>query len=379
MSGNNIRTLAFYLPQYHPIPENDKWWGKGFTEWTNVAKAKPLFKNHVQPRVPADLGFYDLRLAESRAAQAELAKENGVDGFVYYHYWFGNGKRLLERPLDEILDLGEPDFPFCLCWANQTWSGIWFGAADQILMKQEYPGKEDTAAHFEYLIKAFRDPRYITVDGKPLFMVYDVTGLPDPKQFSKEIKAAAIAAGLPGVYLMASNLTDDNWDVAANGFDGKVSHAFNKSLVYLKYYNSFIKKVKARLLKYFKKDLHTGLKVVDHRELVEHMDYVQSTGDTYPVVVPNWDNTPRSGKRGVVLTHSSPELLATQVEKSIDFLEKTKQKENLIFIKSWNEWAEGNYLEPDILTGHKYLEVFKRIKNRKQTKPAKPSTAEIDA
>src|SRR3954453_14122667 len=143
------RVIAFHLPQFHPIAENDEWWGRGFTEWTNVAKAQPLFRGHEQPRLPADLGFYDLRVPETRKHQAALARAAGIEGFCYWHYWFGNGRRILERPFAEVLEAGEPDFPFCLAWANQSWTGIWHGNPKSVLMHQEYPGREDEAAHFE--------------------------------------------------------------------------------------------------------------------------------------------------------------------------------------------------------------------------------------
>ena len=169
--SSKARVIAFYLPQFHPIPENDEWWGKGFTEWTNTAKAKPLFPGHYQPHVPADLGFYDLRVPETRIAQAEMAKEYGIEGFCYYHYWFA-GKRLLERPFDEVLNSGMPDFPFCLCWANQTWTGIWHGSPDRVLIEQTYPGPEDEEVILIICCKAFHDQRYIKVDGKPMFLVY---------------------------------------------------------------------------------------------------------------------------------------------------------------------------------------------------------------
>src|ERR1039457_4911938 len=176
----DVKLIAFNLPQFHPIPENDEWWGKGFTEWTNTAKAKPLFTGHYQPHVPADLGFYDLRLPESRKAQADMARAYGIEAFCYYHYWFA-GKRLLERPVNEIIESGEPDFPFCLCWANDTWSGIWHGTPKHILVEQTYPGYDDYKAHFDYLLKAFSDRRYLTIDGKPLFVVYQPYHMPDPK------------------------------------------------------------------------------------------------------------------------------------------------------------------------------------------------------
>ena len=195
---NPPRLIAYYLPQYHPIPENDAWWGNGFTEWTNVAKAKPLFRGHYQPHIPADLGFYDLRVPEVREAQAALAREAGIEGFCYWHYWFG-GKRLLERPFDEVLASGKPDFPFCLAWANASWTGIWYGADDRILQEQTYPGLEDHRAHFEALLPAFKDPRYIRVDGKPLFMIFQPVDLSaDVIAFWQQL---ALAAGLPGITL----------------------------------------------------------------------------------------------------------------------------------------------------------------------------------
>ena len=162
---NKARIIALYLPQFHPIPENDRWWGPGFTEWTNVAKSKPLFRGHVQPRIPADLGFYDLRLAETREQQAILAREAGIEGFCYYHYWFGGGRQLLERPFNEVVASGKPDFPFCICWANHTWSNkTWNRKSamqqDTVLMEQTYPGTEDDIAHFKSLLPAFRDSRY---------------------------------------------------------------------------------------------------------------------------------------------------------------------------------------------------------------------------
>src|SRR5262245_158766 len=172
------RLFAFYLPQFHPIPENDEWWGKGFTEWTNTARAKPMFKGHYQPHVPADLGFYDLRVPETRIAQAELAREYGIEAFGYYHYWF-NGRRILERPFNEMLASGQPNFPCCVCWANESWTGIWHGTPDKTLIKQEYSGYEDHRRHFETLLPAFTDHRYLTVDDKPIFIIYRPWEIPE--------------------------------------------------------------------------------------------------------------------------------------------------------------------------------------------------------
>ncbi len=199
----NARALAFYLPQYFPIPENDAWWGPGFTEWTNVAKARPLFPGHRQPTLPSELGFYDLRVPETRAAQAALAQAYGVEGFVYWHYWFGHGDRILDRPFREVRDSGEPDLPFCLAWANQSWTGIWHGAQDRVLKQQHYPGVEDDQAHFDELLPAFTDPRYLTVDGRPIFYVFRPEELPDAAGFVERWQGMARSAGLPGLYLVA--------------------------------------------------------------------------------------------------------------------------------------------------------------------------------
>lgn len=360
MNSFDLKSLAFYLPQYHPIPENDMWWGKGFTEWTNVTKAKPLFKGHNQPRFPADLGYYDLRVAEVREKQADMAKHYGIHGFVYYHYWFGNGKQLLERPLNEVLKEGKPDFPFCLCWANQTWSGIWHGAPQKVLIKQEYPGGKDNEAHFRVLFKAFEDPRYIRIDGKPLFMVYDVERLPEPRRFAEELKEAALKAGFKGVYLMASNIASDSWDMIGHEFDGKVSQAYNKSLNSCIKNISFSDKIKRKAREKLGLENIDGPKRIDHRKLVNDTIFKAGNAATYPIVVPNWDNTPRSGRRGVVLEHSSPSLLEKQFTSAFELLKQQALPENLVFIKSWNEWAEGNYLEPDSIDGYKYLEVVKK-------------------
>ena len=206
MLKNKLRSIAFYLPQYHPIPENDEWWGKGFTEWTNVTKAKPIFRDHYQPHLPADLGYYDLRLPEVRQAQAELAKEYGIGGFCYYHYWF-SGKRLLERPFNEVLASGKPDFPFCLCWANESWSRRWDGQETQVLTKQTYDGVSDTKNHIHWLIKAFKDPRYIRINDKPLFLIYRAKEIPELERMIVIWREEAEKAGLTGLYLCSVDWT----------------------------------------------------------------------------------------------------------------------------------------------------------------------------
>ncbi len=201
------RLLAFYLPQFHPIPENDEWWGRGFTEWTNVTRARPLFPGHYQPQLPADLGFYDLRLPESRLAQAELARAHGIGAFCYYHYWF-NGRRILQRPFDEMLSSGQPDFPFCLCWANENWTRAWDGMEREVLLGQRYSA-EDDLDHIRWLCNAFADPRYLRINGRPLFLVYRIEDLPDPAATAERWRAEARALGIGELYPGRSGKTPD--------------------------------------------------------------------------------------------------------------------------------------------------------------------------
>ncbi|WP_300597095.1 glycoside hydrolase family 99-like domain-containing protein [Niabella sp.] len=361
-NNTDIKCLAFYLPQYHPIPENDEWWGKGFTEWTNVTKARPLFKGHRQPVFPGELGYYDLRVAKVREAQAKIAREHGVYGFIYYHYWFGNGKQLLERPLKEVIASGTPDFPFCVCWANETWSGIWHGAPDKILIQQKYPGDEDIVQHFDCLIRLFEDPRYIRVNGLPLFMIYDGVRLPDSKSYTDKLRAEATRRGLGGLYILASNINADNWDFTAAGFDGKVSYAYNKAQYRLmkKSRQQLPKKVGRFFRRMFLGSSYRGVTRIDQRTLVKSIRFEKQSGDIYPMVLPNWDNTPRSGHNGLVIENTTPELFGAQIQKAVDYINSREMSDQFVILKSWNEWAEGNYVEPDAVHGYAYLDVLKK-------------------
>lgn len=335
-----VRPIAFYLPQFHPIPENDEWWGRGFTEWTNTANAKPLFEGHYQPHVPADLGFYDLRVPETRAAQARMAQAYGVEGFCYYHYWFGNGRRLLERPLDEVLASGEPDFPFCLCWANQSWTGVWHGAPDRMLIEQAYPGEADEIAHFEYLLTAFQDKRYITVEGRPLLLVFSATTLPDPVGLCRRWREMAKQAGFPGLHLLAIRAGLADWDALALGFDGTVETRTPMPVQ--------------------RHDYYSGVRILDHRTLMGlERRFVGPNTKQYPCVAHTWDNTPRSGAGGVVYVNSSPGQFRNSVRKAAAALASRPAEDRLLFLKSWNEWAEGNHLEPDLRYGHAWLEALR--------------------
>jgi lipopolysaccharide biosynthesis protein len=344
------RAIALYLPQFHQIPENDEWWGKGFTEWTNTARAKPIFRGHYQPHIPADLGFYDLRVPETREAQAAMARRYGIEGFCYYHYWFG-GRRILERPFNEVLHSGAPDFPFCLCWANETWSGIWHGTPDRVLIEQTYPGCADHEAHFLALRPAFADPRYIRVKGKPIFLVYRPHDLPDTAATLALWRAMAADAGLGGLHIVGVSDWHDSNPIA-RGFDAEINQA---SL-------DIRRRVSRRQpLKW------AGAKVKVWRGLPATESYLSfaekqvlrisaAPDESYPSLVHAWDNTPRSGRNGMVLIGATPDLFRGVLNTAIERLADRPLDTRLLFLKSWNEWAEGNHLEPDLQFGTGFLQ-----------------------
>lgn len=365
----SVKLIAYYLPQYHPIPENDEWWGKGFTEWTNVAKAKPLFKGHYQPRLPADLGFYDLRVPEVRDQQAELAREHGIYGFCYYHYWFGNGKQLLERPFNDVLASGKPDFPFMLCWANQSWKGVWFGASKgKMLIDQHYPGADDYKRHFYSILNALNDPRYICIDNKPVFFVYMPREIPDLNLFVDVFRGLAFKEGLTGIYLLAGNCPD-TWIPSENGFDGMISSNFHTFRNEMKRYliknnNVFLGKVERKLRRmFFSKGFDDRNKpfYVEYSKLINLIsNWPEVNLDYFPEVVPDWDNSPRSGVRSLIIKNSTPDLWREHLTRAFIYALKKPADRQFVFIKSWNEWAESNYLEPDLKYGHTYLEMLKK-------------------
>lgn len=341
--------IAYYLPQFHPIPENDAWWGAGFTEWTNVAKAKPLYASHQQPRIPGELGYYDLRDPGVREAQAALAKSAGIEGFCYWHYWFGGGRRLLERPFQEVLESGKPDFPFCLAWANQSWTGVWHGAPGRVLMEQTYPGPDDEAAHFERVLAAFRDERYIRVDGKPVFIVYSPTELPDAGAFIAHWRRLAADAGLPGLHLIG--MSNDMGSPFLRHFDGVTNFGPGDYLCSLRK-QTLARRVGRRLRRALAGPLR-----LEFRDVVQQaFEDSPRDGCFAPCVLAGWDNTPRSGRRGVVFDGFTPELLRQYMRKAVAKTDAYPPQRRIIFLKAWNEWAEGNYLEPDAAFGRAVLD-----------------------
>lgn len=362
------RLLAFYLPQFHPIPENDEWWGPGFTEWTNVAKARPLFKGHEQPRLPGELGFYDLRLPETRERQARLAAEHGIEAFCYWHYWFGDGRTILERPFNEVLKSGEPDFPFCLAWANQSWTGIWHGAPNRLLIEQRYPGRRDMEAHFYAVLPALTDERYVTVDAKPLFFVYAPREHPSLREFADTWRSLADREGLPGLHLVGmENL--DGWRPDEFNFDASLRVHLSAFLRTKRVAPVLRARRFAHRAKWYPR-LDAWLfrrPMLVHQYSAIAPEFVPSDNvphEWYPCAVPNWDNTPRSGRRGVVLTGSTPDLFEAHLRRAVDAVSSLPEQHRIVVIKSWNEWAEGNYLEPDRRWGTAYLEAVRHAIER---------------
>jgi hypothetical protein len=347
-----IRTIAFYLPQFHPIPENDVWWGKGFTEWTNVVAARPLFRGHYQPHLPADLGFYDLRLPETREAQAELAREHGISGFCYYHYWF-NGHRLLERPFQEVLESGRPKFPFCLCWANEPWSRRWLGEERDILMAQTY-SREDDEAHSEYLSSVFSDERYITVGNRPVFLLYRPVSHPDPIRFTTFLRSAARRATGNEPYLVAVDAGFWNQDGRRFGFDTTLH--FEPQLGVLPGALDDRSSI-ARLAQNVELGvLSRRLKLYDYIEARRKMTPCLSGFPQIPCVLVGWDNSPRRGISGSICVGANPPSFGKELRRTLSNWKKSPfRQDNLIFINAWNEWAEGNHLEPDQKWGRAYL------------------------
>lgn len=362
--NKKIKIIAYYLPQYHPIPLNDKFWGPGFTEWHNVAQARPLFRGHVQPKLPGELGFYDLRLEETRIEQARLAKEYGIYGFCYWHYWF-SGERILNRPADEVLKSGKPDFPFCLGWANETWSGVWYGSPESTIIKQEYP-EGDAEKHYDVLREYFLDTRYIKKKGCPLFYVYKPKLIPKYSNYIGTLRRLAKKDGFKDLFVVGTWLPNkEDTFQNLNELDIEAGVITNISGRYaLTNTEILISKIKDRIKKITR--IEIGPKKLPYLQAIESMlpDLKNFEFPAYNCVVPNWDNTPRSGRRGLVLTGSTPRLFRKALEIALRNVAKKYPEpldEQYVFLKSWNEWAEGNYLEPDQIHGREYLNQIKGV------------------
>jgi lipopolysaccharide biosynthesis protein len=360
-----VRLIAFYLPQFHPIPENDKWWGKGFTEWTNVTMAVPQFVGHYQPHLPIDLGFYDLRLIDVLRAQIALAKHSGIYGFCFHHYWFG-GKRLLELPVKHLLTNLDMDLPFCLCWANENWSRRWDGSDHDILISQSHSPSDDIA-FLEDILPAFQDPRYILVDGRPLLIVYRATLLPDARGTAARWKEHCAKRGVAEPFLVAAR-SFDVLDPRPLGFDASVDFPPHQ-----------IRAVEVTQKMAIINADYSG-RVYDYREFLQAAVRCREEEFlNFSCVMPSWDNEARKPGRGHTFAFSSPKQygrwLAAECERT---LQRRNPNHHLVFVNAWNEWAEGAHLEPDCKYGYGYLnataDVLRKYKNDKlpntEPKPA---------
>ena len=374
------RVIAYYLPQFHPIPENDAAWGPGFTEWTNVAQAIPLFRGHYQPRIPADLGFYDLRLPEVREQQARLAREAGIEGFSYWHYWFGKGKMLLQRPFEEVLASGKPDFPFALTWANHDWTtATWQSKGGKLMIaKQEYPGVDDYVAHFNYCLPAFRDHRYITIDGKPIFSIYDPYNFPDVSLFIQTWRQLAAENGLGDIFFIGLCKPTTTKRRRADGSIERILPNLKSSA---EVYNSLLDlgfdalnpdgRPLAEMVyqgKYLRLALTTAQKYCpwlpalryNYAKVMPHYYAKEDSWENiFPTIMPQWDRSPRSGAKDGIYVNATPENFRKHVEHVLQVIGNKQKEHRVLFLRSWNEWAEGNYVEPDLKYGHGFLDALK--------------------
>lgn len=374
---NKARVIAFYLPQFHPVPENDAIWGKGFTEWTNVAKATPLYKGHYQPQIPADLGFYDLRVPEVREQQADMAREYGVEGFCYWHYWFGNGKRILERPFSEVLESGKPDYPFCLGWANHSWSNKTWQKTEHFtnditFLEQTYPGDEDYKSHFNTILPAFKDSRYITVDGKLLFLIFDPEAIPDNKHFIEYWNQLAKENGLKGIHFVARVTSMAKLSLNNMAGEDEIHNRYQKylDLGYDGINSDMQRFAETKVAGFMKKATRGVIRKVagnftaaryDYNEIMKNFYCEEERREcVYPQLIPRLDRTPRSGKDARIYDNSTPEKFEKTVEDVLDIVKNKIDEHKIIFLQAWNEWGEGNYMEPDLKFGRGYLDALKK-------------------
>lgn len=357
--------IAFYLPQYHPIKENDEWYGKGFTEWTNVAKARPLFKKHYQPHIPADLGFYDLRLKETRREQAKLAQQYGIEAFCYWNYWFGDGKQLLEMPIWEVYKDKEITLPFCLAWANHSWEKkMWDKrGSNKILMEQKYLGEDDFKKYFYTMLPLFKDERYFRVHKRPFFIVYNPLESNQIKLFIRVWNDLARQEGLGSFYFVGKD------------FDGR----FRKDILKLGFdavYEDNVLNIHHHMAKIKKGMLLIQRKIFKHPTVFLYKDAIKymishnaKRKDVIPVIAPNWDHSPRSGNNAMILHDCQPKYFEKVAQMAHDAVENKEPDEQIIIIKAWNEWGEGNHLEPDLKYGKGYLEAIRHVLlNERKTK-----------
>lgn len=360
-----MKVMCMYLPQYHRFPENDEWWGEGYTEWVAVKRAKPLFKGHDEPRIPLNNRYYDLdnEGLETLKWQAELAKKYGIYGFSIYQYYF-NGKTLMAKPLEILRDHPEIDIHYNICWANETWTRTWYGLSNQILIAQEYGNEDDWNKYFDYLLTFFKDERYIKVDNKPVFQIYKTFDIPCLADMLKLFNKRAKEAGFDGVYVVsgmtAAGVEDrkelvDAFYYFEPGFTLKNGFGSFDRLCYNA--GTLIRSVRNKLLG--KKFGYILERRISAKKIVKSITDRSYSENEFPGLIPDWDNTPRRDYKGLCYMGTSPKLLenALRILKS----KKDGHKVDFVYINAWNEWGEGAYIEPDEGRGYEYLEAIKRV------------------
>lgn len=348
------RLISFYLPQYYPTPENDEWWMPGFTEWTNVAKGKPLFRGHYQPKIPANLSFYDLRVPEVREQQAQLALRAGIEGFCYWHYWFA-GRRLLDRVFREVVESGKPDYPFCLCWANHSWyQKTWDpNKPNRLLIEQTYPGEEDFVNHFNEMLPAFKDKRYMKVNGRNIFGVFETKVL-DFKLFKRVWDRLAIENGLEPFYFFGFTFHVEEVDqIIEKGYDSCVLDGTNIAFEHHSKLMQYLIRIRRKYLKW-----PTLIDYKDYQNTI--LSHYQCENNKHLSIVPNFDHSPRSGTRGTIMVNTDPESWGKFAQKVFEVCDNRPSSENLVFVKAWNEWGEGNYMEPDLKYGLGFIDELRK-------------------
>jgi len=364
MASTLARCIAFYVPTYYPFPENDRWWGTGFTEWALVKGAQPLFVGHEQPRIPDPiLGYYDPREPEVRKRQARLAMEHGIEAFCYWHIWFGGGKMLLHETAEDILKTGVPEMPYCLAWANQTWTRRWArsGTHGEVLVEQTYQGMEDHHSHFAYLLPFFRDHRYVRVEGKPLFVIYRPFDIPDRHAVVKLWQTLARDAGLPGMFFvgMARREREISRLQDLDGYTRK-----QPPEEFVRYGMGTIRRAaRADILPLLRcaRGLLGRPQIFSQSDVVRYARHRKIEEREFPQALTNWDDTPRQGRRGTVIRCTRSYLLRENLAHAVRSLQSRVPERRLVFLKSWNEWGEGNYVEPDNVHGLSPLQTIRDI------------------
>ena len=364
-----MKTLALYLPQFHTIPENDEWWGEGFTEWVNMKKAKPLFEGHNQPRVPLNNNYYDLSDVETMRWQADIAKKHGIYGFCVYHYWF-HGHKLLEKPMENYLDDKTIDFPFCFCWANEHWTNAWVSGENKVLIAQDFEDRQDWVDHFNYLLPFFKDERYIKENNKPFMVIYLPSIIGPLEEMLECWNKMAIENGFDGMEFAYQHYVyylDNKQDksVFDYGIEFEPNLSMNETQTKSK---AKLELIRTKVSLFLQKKLHIYIKLrkksvtlKDYDEIWQHVIDREPINDKMiPGAFVDWDNTPRRGIRGSAFKNANPEKFEYYFDKLVKKA-KTKYSTDKMIIFAWNEWAEGGYLEPDEKYGMAYLEAIERV------------------